>query len=389
MILSAASWCVILAYLSLFAYGLGDNIRGPLYPEILRAYELSNTAGSWVFGLSSLAGVLGSLASHAFFRRWDRVRTLNFSLVVMAFSLAGMGLAPDFFWMLAACAGFGFSMGLISVCQNALASVGAPEHRRRQILGGLHSMYGLASLLAPMLVAVLVPWTGSWRSPFLMAAAVTALLAVWTLWKLPREPEETLHKGSHRSARGGPPPRRAEQLWVSVILSCYVVAEILIGTRLALYLRRESGADLESSSLAVTMFFVGLLAGRLLMAVLPGTGSLRRILAGSLIGSISLLILGLQGWTWGLILSGLAMAPFYPVVVAFIAQQIPRHIDSTMSWALTLQSFMVVVMHVLVGWLTDEHGIHAALWTGPAVLAVSLIFLVSYGPLFHRRSTGI
>ena len=38
-------WAVIFACMSMFVLGLSDNIRGPLFPELLQYFNLTNSQG--------------------------------------------------------------------------------------------------------------------------------------------------------------------------------------------------------------------------------------------------------------------------------------------------------------------------------------------------------
>lgn len=375
---------VILAFLSLAALGFGDNIRGPLFPELLVAFQLEDFHGSWIFALSSFFGILGGQSSRWFFRRWDRVKTLNFSLLLYGLSLFGGGLSFDVVSLFVFSCLFGFSLGLMGVCQNALVAAGAQARHRRQVLSGLHAMYGLSSLIAPLIVAVSVPISNSWRAPFLVVAFVPLLALVWSLRHVPRGPliaEEEPQSVAPRLLSD-----RMGAVLIPFAVSAYVAAEILVSTRLALFLRREMQSDLSESSLAVTLFFAALLVGRLMAAVLPIPWSLRRQLLVALGSSALMVVLGLFGFTWGFVISGFTMAPIYPTAVAFMAERLPGALDSALRLTMSLQSAAIVAMHLSVGWLTESLDIRTALWMGPAFLAFSFFTLVVYEFIFRRHS---
>lgn len=369
---------VILAYTTLFALGLADNLRGPLFPEILNAFSLSDTRGSWMFALSSSFGILGGLSSRRLLLRWDRVQALNIALLFLAIGLAGMGLAPGFGWLLVASAFFGYALGLMGIIQNVLATLSAPPLLRPRVLAGLHSMYGLSSFLAPIIVALTASAFGTWRAPLLVASAVPFALMLGNVLMGAREHEHLKHQGSHRDSSSGAPDRLS-QAWLGASLALYVLVEILVASRLALFMRREHGADLGASSAMVTWFFLCLLAGRLLCSVVKWPGSLRAQLLTSLSLSIACMIAGISGWAWAFVLCGLTMAPFYPIAVAYLADEFPRHLDSAMGIAITLQSALVVLMHLSVGILTDLYGLRIALSVGPVALGLGVVLLLTYG----------
>ena len=46
---------ILISFASLFVFGISDNIRGPLFPEILKEFNISDSMGSLMFALSSLS----------------------------------------------------------------------------------------------------------------------------------------------------------------------------------------------------------------------------------------------------------------------------------------------------------------------------------------------
>lgn len=377
-------WPVIfLSYASLFALGFGDNVRGPLFGEMLRSFELSDARGAWIFAIGSLCGALGSLSSGFFLKRWDRVQCLNGALLLMSAGLLGMAVSPNFGALLGSSAVFGFSLGWMGVTQNVLASLSAAPGRRSQVLSGLQACYGIASLTAPVLVPPVVMWADSWRGAFFMAGLVPLVILIWSFFALPVEPAVLRERAQQHGATSRPGP---VAVYFAFIVGAYVLAEVMVSSRLALYMQREQGADLTDASAMLATFFVCLLAGRILSTVIRWPLPLRWVLMLSAFSSMLCLILGLQGWVWGLALSGLTMGPFYPIVVAAMAEEIPHSLDGAMSVVMAMQSGCLVLMHLAVGWLTDGFGLTRALWLGPGSLLLAFFLLGLYGPLFRRRS---
>lgn len=378
---------IVLAYLSLFALGISDNIRGPLFPEILKAFQVSDTTGAVYYAISSFCGFLGSLLVRALLLRWSRVRTLQFSLVLMALGLIGMGSVSDFAWLLFFAAIFGASLGIVGVVQNVLVSVGSKPERRQQMLAGLHSNYGLASVLAPLVVAAVSSWLGSWRYVFYVVSAVPVSLLIGSLFWQEKGTEE---KKSSVSALTPPAPQSRKdhfgQIFLAVTLAFYVLAEIMVSSRLALFVRRELGMDLQQSSFYLTGFFFFLLAGRLLFTFVHFKFPLRGMLGFFLLTSMLSCAIGLQGFPFFLALSGFFMAPFYPLAVLYTAGYYEKNMDSAVSYSMAIQSFFTVCMHGIVGYLTDRYGISMALWVGPMALAASFAMLMSFEKLFRKTA---
>lgn len=377
---------IVLAYLSLFALGMADNVRGPLFPEILKSFSISDTQGAIYYATSSFCGFFGSLLVRALLQRWSRVRTLQFSVVLMTVGLVGMGLVSDFRWMLVFSGIFGASLGVVGVVQNVLVSEGSLPQKRQQMLSGLHATYGIASLLAPLAVAAISSWLGSWRYVFLIVSVVPgALLLGSAFWRDPQGQK----KGEAKVPRVSSPVQSSRdhfgQIYLAVTFAFYVLAEIMVSTRLSLYTRRELHLDLQESSFYLTGFFGCVLAGRLLFTFFHFKWPLRHMLSVFLVSSAACISLGLTGHPLFLALSGFFMAPFYPLAMAYISGHYEKNMDSAISYCMAIQSFLTVAMHGVVGYLTDQHGISAALWVGPLALLVSFVLLNGFDKLFKKN----
>jgi fucose permease len=372
-----------MAYFSLFALGLSDNVRGPLYPEILKTFEVSDTRGAAFYAMASLLGFCGSFLVRFLLRHLSRVKTLQFSMGLMTVSLAGMGGATQFSWLLFFSAAYGFSLGLVGVIQNVLVTLGSRPDRRQRMLSGLHATYGVASLLAPLTVALVNFWGGTWRTSFYAASLVAGVVFFGSLPAKERvfEPQgsaEFPSKSPHWQTHAG-------QLYIALAVSFYTAVEILISSRLALYLRRDFHFDLQTSTYYVTAFFISLLSGRLVFAFFHFKMSVRNTLSVSLLSSLALMILGLSVSPVFLVILGLTMAPFYPLAMSYISEHFDTSLDSAISTTLALAYLMTVLMHGLVGYLTDLYGISKALWVGPGALILAFMVISSFETFFRKK----
>jgi len=378
---------IVLAYLSLFSLGISDNIRGPLFPEILKSFSVNDTQGAFFYATSSFCGFLASFLVRQLLKKYSRVRNLQFALLLMAIGLVCMGSVTEFSSLLIFSGVFGASLGITGVVQNLLVSVGSLPARRQQMLSGLHASYGVASLLAPLVVAGVSAWLGSWRYVFYVVATIPALLLIGSFfWKDP-EPSSQV---SLKTKLAPPEPQTRKdhlgQIFLALSMGFYVLVEIMVSSRLPLYVRRELGMSLEESSYYLTGFFVFMLLGRLLFAVYQFRFPLRSMLSSFLILSALSIALGIYGHPFFLALSGLFMAPFYPLAVVYISGYYEKHMDSAISYCMAIQSFFLVGMHWIVGYLTDQHGITFALWVGPIGLLVSFLLLNSFERLFKKTA---
>ncbi len=368
---------ILISYASLFVFGLSDNIRGPLFPEILKEFSISDSMGSLMFAFSSLSGFVASYFARHLLRKFDRRSILQGACIGMTLTLLGLSAAPNFYFFLAMSILFGLNSGILGLVPNVLVPLGATAERKQQLLSGLHAMYGVASLLAPLFVAAVSYFTHNWRYTFALTA-----LAPLTLYFY------SLHQ-SHHAHHSKPKISKEEhalnkkknfkpQIFLALMVSFAVAAEIMISSRLALYMRRVWNYDLEMSSIYVTFFFVALLAGRLLFTGVKFNRTIKTQLSVSLILTALMYFLGLYINPLFLAVAGFTIAPFYPLAISLISTEFPEDLDTAVSYMMATDSMMLALMHLLVGKLSDEFGIHLAIYSGVFFLTISFFLVNSY-----------
>ncbi|HWU43138.1 MAG TPA: MFS transporter, partial [Bdellovibrio sp.] len=305
-------------------------------------------------------------------RAYDRRTVLQIGAVSLILAMFGLSLAMNFWVFLFFSFLFGLSLGIVGLVPNVLVPLGSSAEKKQQLLAGLHAMYGVASFLSPLIAAGMQWWMGTWRWTFAVTSIAPLSLILYSLHSSHRD----LHKKTEMTAESRRHHHRMNfkpQMHLALMVSFCVAAEILVSSRLALYMRRAWNYDMEQSSLYVTYFFVALLVGRGLFAIVKLPMSLRRQLSGSLVLSAIFFFFGLHWHPLFLALIGFSVAPFYPLSIAWISSRFPHDLDTAVSYMMTTDSVMLVLMHLLVGKVTDDHGIGRAFYLGPVFLLFSFI----------------
>lgn len=374
---------IFISYASLFVFGLSDNIRGPLFPEILNDFHTNDSIGSLMFALSSISGFIASHFARGLLNRYDRKSILQGASLCMSLTLIGLASATHFYFFLFLSVIFGLCSGMIGLIPNILVPLGASVEKRQQFISGLHAMYGIASLLAPLLVAGISSMSGSWRHIYYLTSLAPLSLFLYSFHKshndLHPKPSISSETRKENKKRNFKP-----QVFLAFMVSFAVAAEVMISSRLALYMRRVWNYDLESSSLYVTYFFVCLLLGRLLFAGVKFKKSLSFQLTGCLLLSALFFLLGLYIHPMFLTIIGFSISPFYPLAISLISSEFPEDLDTAVSYMMATDSMMLALMHVLVGKLSDNYGIQTAIFTGLIFLSFSLIFVNTYKFFFKK-----
>ena len=367
--LSNLRWALLFACLCMLALGLSDNIRGPLFPELIRFFQLTNAEASLSFALASAAAFFGTVASTYMLRTLQLNRLMWISMLLMTLGLAILGVSPSYSFFMLGTVVFGFALGTTAVSQNLLITENVDSKFQSRALSGLHGVYGFSSLIAPWLASRAPGWfAGDWRNAFFVTAGIAAAVM---LLILTTRPASEFHQVKHEVT----PKLKGHynlRLWLGGFFACYVGAEILVSTRLALYMRTYFEMDLAQSSNYVSYFFAFLLLGRLIFTFKSFNYPRRTQLNAFLLFSLASLVLGLSVHPFFLSLVGFTMAPFYPLAIVYISDITGAQKRNYLTFVMGVQGLCVISMHVGVGYITDAFGLFYAFGIGIFLLLVAL-----------------
>ena len=366
-------WAVVaFAYACLFAFGFLDNARGPAFPFILEDLDLTDTQGSWLFSATSITSFFASYSCRWILPVTGSLWALRIGLATMAVGVVGLGLADSLFTLVLAACLMGVGQGTNVVAQHTIIQESSPSHQWRRLFSGLHSTYGFASLLVPLMFGQLIGWDWAWSGIFVLFGLVPAAVLGWS-FALPARKVPPVPPVRHQVAGDAV---GWQYVWVSVFLAGYLVGELSITTRIVLLLQRDFGFAAETASHYLTGFFFCLFLSRLILFFKPITVlSSRRILQTCLLAGMSFYVLGLLHNPLWLVASGFVMGPCFPVTIEMLAQLFGIRSGHALSLAMSYGTLSVVIMHYGLGVLSDWVGLHSALWLGPTSLVIALLVL--------------
>lgn len=377
--MSRQAWFLIsIAYATLFLYGLIDNSRGPVFPDILKEFSLDDTKGSLFFTSASAAALVANITAPWWLKSWGEMGSVRVFCVLQAAALATLGFAPTYSVVLVGAALFGVGLGGLGLLVNVLTAAASPSQHRRQLMSGLHCMYGIASLIAPLMVTGFFEAGSGWRAVFTVLALGPLFIFISSFGS--RAP--VVAEQAQSSSDAGPFPRK-RVLWYCSVISIYVIVEILISTRLVLYARRDLQYSVEDANRLLSAFYLAMFAGRLFFAVVRVPHSHATLQFIAMFTTFAAIAAGLLVHPGFLALSGLTMSFYYPVTMTKLSEELGSRTGAAMSWVLTVQAIGLLAMHVGIGALSDAVGLKSALWTGPACLALVTLLLV-----FGSRGEG-
>jgi EmrB/QacA subfamily drug resistance transporter len=125
---------------------------------------------------------------------WGHERVLTWGLAGSTLAFLSCGLAPGFFWLLAARVLQGLSAALVLAAAPALVTLAVPAETRGRALGIFQMSAAIGFALGPLLGGVLVDAFG-WRAVYLFRAAPALFLTILALRQL--RPKYEHHGDEH------------------------------------------------------------------------------------------------------------------------------------------------------------------------------------------------
>ncbi|GIL18566.1 MAG: hypothetical protein BroJett040_23170 [Oligoflexia bacterium] len=372
------SW-IFLAYASLFVLGLSDNIRGPIFTDLTQEFGLSQSKGALFFSVSSGMTIVAGYLAKFIMEKWGPIAILRFSLGIYTLAQLGIWFSPAYWVVLMCIFFFGAAMGFMGVGQNVAVIEASPPKELRQWLSGLHSMYGAASFLAPLLVSGVASVAVGWRHPFLVTGLFSGIFFIISFF-VPMK-KQLIH---HAETKVDEKSRHFEQIFFALAVAFYVGSELLISTRLPQYLREVQGYSLDQAAVLTSGFFAFLLAGRVLFIFWKPKVSLKSQMVTCLAASILFMALGFVMTPYFFSLVGIAMAPYYPLALTSAGGLFPRSLNAVTSYSIALSGLMIVAMHSLYGVIGDMFGIDKSMMIGPFFSLMALGMILMYQKIFNR-----
>lgn len=360
------------AFVGLFYFGMLDNGRGPAYPSIMRDLKLSNWEGSFLFALTSIMSFTMTVLSSHWLKKVKLMQGMKISWIFLSIAALCLGLSgvlnsPPLLFAASFIQGTG--MGITGMNMNLMIEAGTPVTHRRRVYGALHATYGIASFLAPLFFSGLKIIGLQWQSFFLILAFIGPVL-----FFLPYSKGEDMFSKVTASENNIPIPF-PYLCTLALCVGMYVASEIVVSSRLVLFLEVTHNMTNTEASSYLSAFFILLMGGRLLLGIfnIPIKGHF--LLLGSLILTGLFSLLGREVPLF-FSLTGLSMSIFFPSFMDWIAETFPNEFQRVTRFAMSGIGIHLVIMHLGFGKLADTLGVDKAMMLPLLLTIVSFSFLM-------------
>lgn len=372
----------IMLYLLMFAYAVFTVMTGTQLLVLLQEFDLTLSQGGIFTVVVNVGCMVGILISGFFLPRYNKNRLVMVSYLCFSLLLLLVGTSASYVGFLILLLLIGISMKFLDASVNAAVSYMNPVHTGFYI-SLLHCCFAAGSFVGPVFTTLLMDRGYSWRNTYTFLGAVC--LVVLFLFSVIQKNNKKIVQEENGETEEKVPYRELMKpgvLCLMIILLCYCGHQIGINSWLPAYMQKNLGAERAMASLSLSVFWVGLIAGRLISAVLTTRVKEEVVLKyGNLVGSI---LLGLGIFSRNLMLTVIGVG----CAGLFSGATIPLVITIGYSWFPKAQGKMSTILFMciaggavifpwLAGLVSENHGLYAGmllnaacLWVGTAAAFV-------------------
>lgn len=374
---------LVVIYVAFVGLGIPDSLFGAAWPAMYPDLDVPVSWGSAVTMVTCCGTIVSSLSSAALINRFGTGRVTAVSTALTAAALLGFAVAPSFLWLCLLAVPLGLGAGAIDTALNNYVAL----HYHATHMNFLHCAYGVGITVSPFLMSLALSG-GTWRDGYLEAAVVQAAIVAATVAILP-----LWSRVGHESAGekdDDPAPRAASPLALvrrrDIRLACLVfmasvAIEGICNTWCASYLVSARGMAAGAAAGMVTVYYVGVTAGRFLSGVLANRLSSKQLVGlGQAITFVAVLVLlaplPLSAAPVSLFLVGFGNSPLYPNMLHLTPRLFGRDLSQAVIGVQMAASYVgSLTLPPLFGLVAEQMGF----WLFPvALLALSVVVLAAF-----------
>jgi fucose permease len=307
---------LLIIYLAFISLGLPDALLGSAWPAMFENLNVPVDYAGIISMIVAAGTVISSLFSGSLIQKFGEAKVTTISVILTAIALMGFSYSHHFLFLCLLGIPLGLGAGSVDAALNNYVAL----HYQAKHMNWLHSFWGIGAAIGPMIMAGYLARGMSWSNGYNTIAWIQIGLVVILILSLPLWGNKQLANDAEQKGVSGNLLNLLKTIpglkQALLIFFCYCTIEATFGLWGASFLVFEKGYAADEAARLVSLYYVGITAGRLFSGFLTKYFSNRQLVN---IGQVVIAVgLGLLFMPYdamllpGFLMVGLGCAPIFP-----------------------------------------------------------------------------
>lgn len=379
-----ATLLLIIIYLCFIGLGLPDSLLGTAWPAMYAQLHLPVSFEAIENAVITIGTIISSLNATKLIHKFGTFRIALVSTLLTAIAMIGYGFVHNVFCFVLLAIPMGIGAGAIDTALNNYLAL----HYKASHMNWLHCFWGIGAMTGPIVMSAFIKKDLGWRYGYFTIGAIQTVIAIVLLFSFP-----IWKKQKDSSPQEEPIVMKFFDLikvkgikLAMITFLCYCATEYTVVCWASTYLVMYRGVSSATAASWISIYYLGITAGRLLCGFIAIkadnkkiiTAGLCIVLAGALILMLPLPpIVALIG----LAFVGFGCAPVFPGMLTETPNRFGKGLSqAAISAQLTGAYIGILILPMLFGFLATT--ISMALI--PFFLAFLVIIMLITTTLLNR-----
>ncbi len=313
---------LIIIYIVFIALGLPDSAFGAAWPVMHVDFGMKESFASVYSVIIGLCTGGSGFFAGKLLRRFGTARVTFVSVLMTAAALFGISMSPNMAVAVLFAVILGYGAGAIDTGLNNYVSL----HYKARHMSWLHCFWGIGIMTSPLILSVFLDknepssWRNGYRVVAIILLAIGALVGIFLKKWIKTDSEYTAEVENNGAKVSIKKILKIKGVVPSILsLGFYCGMEFTFSTWGATFFVNSFATDPAQASAYVSLYFGGIMLGRLLSGFLSAKMSdSRLIFTGLSVAAVGLAVLILP-WEMsaaaGIFITGLGFGPVFPSVL--------------------------------------------------------------------------
>ena len=282
----------VYCYWLMSLYGVSIVMIGTLVPELLQYFEVSLSEIGFLMTIQCFGGILALFLGSRFAEKVKKSLIIPIAFGALGLGLLMVGYSPSFIVLQSAFFITGFFIRITDIFLNAF--VGQIHQEASGIyLNRLHMFFSIGAFTGPFYSGMLIKLDFHWQQIYSIIGilfVISALLGYWFI--LPMGRIQQTQKPKNRVPLNFLEIIQDSKIWIlGVTLLFYSFHQLSVTVWLPYYMEDSLGASKEMANLSISLFWFGIILGRLFVSIIVKNQDPARLLSlGAFVGACLLVI---------------------------------------------------------------------------------------------------